>query len=102
VLVALFLGLSVLAVTVSVVGVLVARDAIDRLHYLGPAGTVGAGSMLLAVAAEHGLDLTTARAAVVLVLLAVLSAVLTHATARAALVRGDVERLRDQDPRIDR
>lgn len=100
--VAVLLAISVLGATVSVVGVLLARDAIDRLHYLGPAGVIGGGAMLLAVVAEAGWSLVTARAAVALVLLIVLSTVLTHATARAALVRGDVERLRDQDPRVDR
>jgi multicomponent Na+:H+ antiporter subunit G len=101
-LVGALLGLSVLGVAVSVLGVVVARDALDRLHYVGPASVIGGGAMLLAVAAETGVGLTTARAAIAVVPLVVLSAVLTHAAARAALVRGDLARLRHQDRGIDR
>jgi multicomponent Na+:H+ antiporter subunit G len=100
VLVAVLLGMSVTGVAVSVLGVLVARDAVDRLHYLGPATIVGGGALLLAVLAEEGATVVTARVAVIVVLLVIIGPVLGHATARAGLVRGDVERLRDDDPRL--
>jgi multicomponent Na+:H+ antiporter subunit G len=100
VLVAVLLVASVAGVVVSVLGVLVARDAVDRLHYLGPATIVGGGTLLLAVVAEEGATLVTARVAVIVGLLVVVGPVLGHATARAGLVRGDVERLRDDDPRL--
>jgi multicomponent Na+:H+ antiporter subunit G len=96
------LAVSLAGVAVSVVGVLAARDALDRLHYLGPASIVGGGAMLLAVAVEAGASLVTARAAVVIVLVIVVGPVLAHATARAALVRGDLARIRDDDRRVDR
>jgi multicomponent Na+:H+ antiporter subunit G len=99
-LVASLLALAVAAVAVSAVGVLVSRDAIDRLHYLGPATVVGGGAILLAVLLQEGASWVTARVAVIVVLLVVVGPVLGHATARAGLVRGDVERLRDEDPRL--
>jgi multicomponent Na+:H+ antiporter subunit G len=100
VLVPVLLVVAVLGVAVSAAGVLVARDAVDRLHYLGPATVVGGGGVLLAVLAEEGASLVTARVTVIVVLLVVVGPVLGHATARAGLVRGDVERLRDEDPRL--
>jgi multicomponent Na+:H+ antiporter subunit G len=100
VLVAVLLGLAVAGVTVSAVGVLAARDAVDRLHYLGPATVVGGGGVLLAVAVQEGASWVTLRVAVIVALLIVVGPVLGHATARAGLVRGDVERLRDEEPRL--
>jgi multicomponent Na+:H+ antiporter subunit G len=100
VLVAVLLGASVAGVAVSAIGVLVARDAVDRLHYLGPATVVGGGGVLLAVAVQEGATWVTVRVAVIVALLVVVGPVLGHATARAGLVRGDVERLRDEDPRL--
>jgi multicomponent Na+:H+ antiporter subunit G len=100
VLVAVLLGAAVAGVAVSAVGVLVARDAVDRLHYLGPATVVGGGGVLLAVAVQEGASWVTVRVAVIVALLVVVGPVLGHATARAGLVRGDVERLRDDDPRL--
>jgi multicomponent Na+:H+ antiporter subunit G len=100
VLVAVLLGASVAGVAVSAIGVLVARDAVDRLHYLGPATVVGGGGVLLAVAVQEGASWVTVRVAVIVALLVVVGPVLGHATARAGLVRGDVERLRDEDPRL--
>jgi multicomponent Na+:H+ antiporter subunit G len=97
---AVLLAVAVLGVAVSVLGVLVARDAVDRLHYLGPATIVGGGALLLAVLAQEGASLVTARVAVIVGLLVVVGPVLGHATARAGLVRGDVERLRDEAPRL--
>jgi multicomponent Na+:H+ antiporter subunit G len=100
VLVAVLLGTAVAGVAVSAVGVLVARDAVDRLHYLGPATVVGGGGVLLAVVVQEGASWVTVRVAVIVALLVVVGPVLGHATARAGLVRGDVERLRDEDPRL--
>jgi multicomponent Na+:H+ antiporter subunit G len=100
VLVAVLLGAAVAGVAVSAVGVLVARDAVDRLHYLGPATVVGGGGVLLAVAVQEGASWVTVRVAVIVALLVVVGPVLGHATARAGLVRSDVERLRDDDPRL--
>jgi multisubunit Na+/H+ antiporter MnhG subunit len=64
------------------VGVLWMRDAYDRLHYSGPASTVGAA----AVAAE-GLATISLKAILVAALLAVANAAVTHATARAMWIR---------------
>jgi multisubunit Na+/H+ antiporter MnhG subunit len=100
VLVAVLLAVAVAGVTVSALGVLVARDAVDRLHYLGPATVAGSLGVGAAVAVQEGWSSVTARVAVLVVLLLVVGPVLGHATARAGLARGDVERLRASDPEL--
>lgn len=95
-------ALLVLVVTagVAVGGVLLAGDALDRLHFLGPLAHVGTAALVVAGLATFGLDTTTGRIAVVVVVLQVAAPVATHATARAGLVRGDVQRLRGGAPDV--
>jgi multisubunit Na+/H+ antiporter MnhG subunit len=70
----------------AVLGVVVMRDALDRLHYVGLAGfgalLVG-GSILL----QAGFSLIGDKALLTGVILVVLSPVLVHATARSLRIR---------------
>jgi monovalent cation/proton antiporter MnhG/PhaG subunit len=68
-------------------GALRARDAYDRLHYLGPASTLGAALICLAVLVNEGFDQAGNKALLLAAILAVCGPVLTHATARAARIR---------------
>jgi multicomponent Na+:H+ antiporter subunit G len=68
-------------------GVLVMRDAYDKLHYTSPATTVGALAIALAVVVEESFNQAGIKALLVFLALAVTNPVLTHATARAARVR---------------
>ena len=95
VLTVLLLTVLMISAVVSVAGVLLARDAFDRIHYLGPASLVGGPALLLAVVADRGFDIGAARTAVVVVVLIVLLPIGNHAIARAGLARGDVARRRD-------
>ncbi|MFA9428774.1 monovalent cation/H(+) antiporter subunit G [Egicoccus sp. AB-alg2] len=97
---AVALGVVLVTGVVAVGGVLLAVDALDRLHFLGPLAHVGSAALLVACAASFGLSGTTARVAVVVGVLQVAAPVATHATARAGLVRGDVSRLRDHAPDV--
>jgi multisubunit Na+/H+ antiporter MnhG subunit len=90
----------VVAAAVSTVGVIAARDAFDRLHYVGPASVVGGVALVLAVLASEGVGTTAGRVLLTVVVLQVAGAVTTHATGRAGLIRGDLERLRGNDERI--
>jgi len=90
----------VASAVVSTLGVLLARDAFDQLHYVGPVAHLGGLALLAAVVVEHGLDRTAARAAVVLLVVQLAAPVATHATARAGMVRGDLARLRDAEQRV--
>ena len=72
----------------SVLGLLLARDPYDRLHFTGPASTIAPVALALAVIVDEG-PVTQAAVKSVLTALAlvVLNGVLVHATARAARIR---------------
>jgi multisubunit Na+/H+ antiporter MnhG subunit len=91
---------AVAAATVSTWGVLAAPDALARLHYVGPASLVGGLALVAAVVAEGVPTEVAARAALVVVVLQIATAVTTHATARAGAARGDLDRLRGVDDEI--
>jgi monovalent cation/proton antiporter MnhG/PhaG subunit len=68
-------------------GVLMMRDAFDKLHYTAPATTVGALAIALAVVVEESFSQAGIKALLVFLVLLVTNPVLTHATARAGRVR---------------
>ena len=71
----------------SAIGLLVMKGLNDRLHYLGPPSTLGVFLIAAAIAVQEGLSAATTKAMLIAAALAVMNAVLTHATARAARVR---------------
>jgi multicomponent Na+:H+ antiporter subunit G len=75
-------GIEVLAV----LGLVVMRDVYDRLHYVG---LIGFGALLVGISIliREGFSLIGNKAALTGALLAVLSPVLVHATARSLRVR---------------
>lgn len=85
--VAVLLILGVGVELVCCVGVLVMRDAYDKLHYTAPATTVGSLAIAAAVVVQESLSQAGVKALLVFVALLVTNPVLTHATARAARVR---------------
>jgi monovalent cation/proton antiporter MnhG/PhaG subunit len=70
-------------------GMLRARNAYDRLHYLGAASTLGAALVCAAVLVNEGFDQAGDKAVLLAAILAVCGPVLTHATARAARIRAE-------------
>jgi multicomponent Na+:H+ antiporter subunit G len=82
------LALGVAAQLTGVLGVLVAADVYDRLHFIGPASIFGPFALALAVVLDEGpLSHAGLKSMLVALLLLGLSPVLVHATARAAFVR---------------
>jgi monovalent cation/proton antiporter MnhG/PhaG subunit len=82
------LTVGVLAALAGVVGVLVAGNVYDRLHFIGPAGIFGPFCLAVAVVVDEGpFSQAGLKSMLVAVLLLGLSPVLIHATARAAYVR---------------
>ncbi len=63
------------------------RDSFDRLHFLGPASTLGPLLVAAAIVLEESLSTSGVKALVAAILLLLTSPILTHATARAARVR---------------
>jgi multisubunit Na+/H+ antiporter MnhG subunit len=73
-------GLQVL----SCVGVVVMRDALQRLHYTAPAGLAGA-CLAAAILVEDGPSLIGIKAVLLAAFLLVATPALSHATARAVV-----------------
>ena len=79
-----------------VVGVVVAPDVYDRLHFTGPASIFGPTTIALAIVIDEGaLSQAGIKSLLVALLLLALNPILVHATARAAYVRqhGSLTRL---------
>jgi monovalent cation/proton antiporter MnhG/PhaG subunit len=86
-LVAALLVVGVGVTLASCIGVLVMRDAYDRLHYTAPATTIAPLAIAAAIVVEERLSAAGIKALLVALALLVTNPVLTHATARAARIR---------------
>lgn len=81
------LGLAVLLVGASSLGVLLMPDIFRKLHYVAPVGVVAPALVALAVTVKVGWAANTTDTWLAVLFMAATSPVLTHATARAARVR---------------
>jgi len=81
------LTVGVLAALLSCLGMLLVRDAYDRMHFAAPANTIAPVAIALAAVLRSGLGQAGIKALVVAAVLVSTNAALTHATARAAWVR---------------
>jgi multicomponent Na+:H+ antiporter subunit G len=82
------------AALLSAMGILVVRDFYERLHYVGPAGSVGAVAIAAALVLKESFSAAGIKVILVAILLVVSNSVLTHATARA----GRINQLGDWKP----
>lgn len=85
--VALLLAAAVTVELLCCLGLLVMRNAFDRLHYLGPAATLGPVLIGIAVLVRHSSAQACIKGVLLVVLVLLVNPVLTHATARAARIR---------------
>ena len=81
------LSLAVAIVLGASLGVLLMRDAYQKLHFVTPAALVAPVLVALAVLVQAGLDENTGETCVALLFLAVAGPYLSHATMRAIRVR---------------
>lgn len=77
------LALAVVIVAASAIGLLRARDAADRLHYVTPAAVVAPVLVAAAVFVRQGLDENTGETLVAVVIMLAAAPFLSHATIRA-------------------
>jgi multisubunit Na+/H+ antiporter MnhG subunit len=82
-----FLGLAVVTVLTSSVGVLVMGDAYQKIHFVTPAALVAPVLVTLAVFVHAGFSATTTEALIALLFMVIAGPFLSHATIRAARVR---------------
>jgi multisubunit Na+/H+ antiporter MnhG subunit len=81
------LGLAVVIVLGASVGVLLMRDAYQKLHFVTPAALVAPLLVLLAIGVQVGLYENTGETLVALLFMVIAGPFLSHATMRAIRVR---------------
>ena len=81
------LGLAVLVVLSASVGVLVMRDAYQKLHFVTPAALVAPALVALAIFVQMGLYENTGETFLALLFMMIAGPYLSHATIRAIRVR---------------
>ncbi len=81
------LGLAVLIVAASALGIAIMPDAYAKLHYVTPAAVVAPVLVVLAVLVTEGLDENTGETVLALVFMVAAAPFLSHATIRAVRVR---------------
>lgn len=85
--VAVLLGISVVSTGICCSALLLFRDLFQRLHYVSVVTTVSTFALLLAVVIKEGAGQATTKTVLSFIVLLLINAVLSHATARAARVR---------------
>lgn len=78
---------AVVTCLVCCLGIVVMKDFFERLHYMATVSTVATVALLAAVVIEQGWGQAAIKMSLMVVVLFLMNAVLTHATARAARVR---------------
>lgn len=85
--IAISLAVAVFFTAVSCWALLLFRDLFQRLHYLSVVTTVSMLGLLVAVVIKEGAGQAAIKVILTFIVLLLINAVLTHATARAARVR---------------
>jgi len=83
----ILLGLAVVLVITSSVGVLVMRDPFQKLHFVTPAALVAPALVALAVLVRMGMTENTGETCLALLFMVIAGPYLSHATMRALRVR---------------
>ena len=83
----ILLGLAVLVVLASSVGILVMRDVYQKVHFVTPAGMVAPVLVGIAILIQSGWSSRSAQTWLALLFVVIASPILAHATLRAARIR---------------
>jgi monovalent cation/proton antiporter MnhG/PhaG subunit len=81
------LAVAVVVALICAVALLAMRDFFEKLHYMAAVAAVSGLSVLIAVVIKEGAGQAAIKMSLILVLLLIMNAVVTHATARAARIR---------------
>jgi multisubunit Na+/H+ antiporter MnhG subunit len=87
VIVDVLLGLAVAVVLISAAGVLLMRDAYQKVHYVTPISVVAPVLIALAVGVQSGWTISTGQSWLVVAVMVIASPFLAHATVRAIWIR---------------
>jgi monovalent cation/proton antiporter MnhG/PhaG subunit len=83
----MLLGLAVLIVLASSIGILVMRDVYQKLHFVTPVSLVAPALVAVAVLIQSGWSIRSTQTWLALLLVVIAGPVLSHATVRAARIR---------------
>lgn len=92
------LGLAVAVVLASAAGVLLMRDAYQKVHYVTPVSVVAPVLVGLAVLVQSGWTVSSGQAWLAIALMVLASPFLAHATVRAIWIREHGDAGRDGGP----
>lgn len=81
------LGLAVLIVLASSIGILAMRDVYDKLHYVTPVALVAPVIVGLAILVQSGWSVNSLQTWLAIVFMVIAAPFLSHATIRAARIR---------------
>ncbi len=81
------LAICVVSAWICCLGIVILKDFYERLHYMATVSTVSMIALLAAVVVEEGWGQATIKTILIALVVFVMNAVLTHATARAARIR---------------
>jgi multisubunit Na+/H+ antiporter MnhG subunit len=81
------LGIAVAVTCVCCLAMVIMGNVFARMHYLAPVTAVAMPALLVAVVVQEGWGQAALKSIIVLFVLFMVNAVLTHATARAARIR---------------
>jgi monovalent cation/proton antiporter MnhG/PhaG subunit len=87
ILIDVLLGIGALASLFGVLGVLAMKDLYEKLHYLSLPATISICSFTIAIVIDKHFSTAGIKAVIIAIVILLMNAVLTHATARAARVR---------------
>ncbi len=88
----ILLGFAVILTWVCTAGILKMRNAFEKLHYLAPVATLSTIAIVVAILLNEPLSQTGTKLILIALLMLGTNAVLTHATAQAARLRGSGRR----------
>ena len=84
-------------ILLGVIGVLRLPDFYTRLHAMGKCDTLGVGLILLGLACDEGLSLTSVKLLLISVFIGIANPTATHALGRAAIRSGLTPWKRDEE-----
>jgi len=85
--VTVLLAIAVLVSLICCAALVIVKDVFSRMHFLAPITCISMPALLAAVVVQEGWGQATLKTILVLFVLLMVNAVLTHATARAARIR---------------
>jgi len=84
---AVLLTLCVATGAICCIALVIVKDVFNRMHYLAPITSVAVLALLVAVVVQEGWGQAALKSILIVFILFLVNAVLTHATARAARIR---------------